>query len=203
VGDYDNDGDPDIYVTDRTALYRNDAGTYTAVHATSGVSSTVVQGADWGDYDNDGDLDLYVTRGKTDLKTDFWYQPEDEIVFAGRAEADEDGLEITVNGGGNLRFYLQRRAGGSITHEPDIIYLGASGQNPATNPFTMMYGDTSGPPAYTPGVSNGFFIWQSPAGTYHVHWSGPEGSFYRFAGTISNLRNTRTICFRTWEMGRS
>ena len=64
VGDYDNDGWPDIYVTNFGAnrLYHNNHdGTFTDVAAKAGVEvggwST---GATWGDYDGDGRLDLFV-----------------------------------------------------------------------------------------------------------------------------------------------
>jgi enediyne biosynthesis protein E4 len=64
VGDYDNDGFPDLYITQygRSILYRNNGnGTFTDVTAKSGVG---VQGwasqAVWFDYDNDGRLDLFV-----------------------------------------------------------------------------------------------------------------------------------------------
>jgi hypothetical protein len=64
VGDYDNDGWPDLYITGFGAskLYRNNGnGTFTDVTAPAGVNNTL-----WGtsaaffDYDNDGYLDLYV-----------------------------------------------------------------------------------------------------------------------------------------------
>jgi hypothetical protein len=66
VGDYNNDGLPDIYVTQvgRNILYRNNGdGTFTDVTAKSGVacegwSSSAV----WFDYDNDGRLDLFVCQ---------------------------------------------------------------------------------------------------------------------------------------------
>jgi hypothetical protein len=64
VGDYDNDGWPDIYVTNygRNRLYHNNHdGTFTDVAAKAGVAlggwST---GATFGDYDGDGFLDLFV-----------------------------------------------------------------------------------------------------------------------------------------------
>jgi len=64
VGDYDNDGWPDIYVSNfgKNRLYHNNHdGTFTDVAGKAGVTlggwST---GATWGDYDHDGYLDLFV-----------------------------------------------------------------------------------------------------------------------------------------------
>jgi hypothetical protein len=71
IGDYDNDGWPDIYVSNygRNRLYHNDHdGTFTDVAEKAGVTlggwST---GATWGDYDGDGKLDLFVP-GYVDFK---------------------------------------------------------------------------------------------------------------------------------------
>jgi hypothetical protein len=66
VGDYDNDGNGDLYVTSygKNVLYHNNGdGTFTDVTARAGVA-----GGGWSvsagffDYDNDGKLDLFVTR---------------------------------------------------------------------------------------------------------------------------------------------
>ncbi len=66
VGDYNNDGWPDIYVTclGANVLYRNNGnGTFTDVTAKAGVGdSRWSTGASFGDYDNDGFLDLMVTN---------------------------------------------------------------------------------------------------------------------------------------------
>jgi len=65
VGDYDNDGDPDLYLTNfgTNVLLRNDGdGTFSDVTSKAGVGGT----DDWStstaffDMDNDGDLDIYV-----------------------------------------------------------------------------------------------------------------------------------------------
>lgn len=63
-GDYDGDGDLDLYVTafGDNALYQNQGnGTLRDVTAESGVQdSRFSSGCAWADYDRDGDLDLYV-----------------------------------------------------------------------------------------------------------------------------------------------
>ncbi|HUK48880.1 MAG TPA: CRTAC1 family protein [Terriglobales bacterium] len=67
VGDYDNDGWDDLYVTylNGGILYHNNYdGTFTDVTAKAGVGNTGNWGtsAAFGDYDNDGKLDLYVAN---------------------------------------------------------------------------------------------------------------------------------------------
>ena len=65
VGDYDNDGDSDLYITavGENRLYKNDNGTFLDVTKEAGVAGE--EGL-WGtscgfvDFDNDGLLDLFV-----------------------------------------------------------------------------------------------------------------------------------------------
>ncbi len=76
TGDYDNDGDLDIFVTSfgpmsqfathgQHLLYRNEGDHFVNVADLAGVSTTTTThpdgyGAAFGDYDRDGDLDLFV-----------------------------------------------------------------------------------------------------------------------------------------------
>jgi hypothetical protein len=64
VGDYDNDGWPDLFVTNngKNRLYHNNHdGTFTDVAEKAGVTvGTWSTGATFGDYDGDGRLDVFV-----------------------------------------------------------------------------------------------------------------------------------------------
>jgi hypothetical protein len=79
VGDYDNDGDDDLYVTalGRNYLFRNDKGKFTEVAESAGVKDK-----GWGtscaflDYDRDGKLDLFVAHYV------IWNSPQDHIPFS-------------------------------------------------------------------------------------------------------------------------
>jgi hypothetical protein len=75
-GDYDGDGDPDLYVANANgqwnSFFRNNSnGNFQKITAAKNKASETViyggnsQGVNWVDYDNDGDLDLYiVSRGE-------------------------------------------------------------------------------------------------------------------------------------------
>ncbi|MHB8971683.1 MAG: CRTAC1 family protein [Pirellulaceae bacterium] len=75
-GDYDGDGDFDLYLVnmatanesdervDRSHLYRNDGEHFTDITEMAGVGNEGAfgMGASWADYDDDGDVDLLVTN---------------------------------------------------------------------------------------------------------------------------------------------
>jgi hypothetical protein len=63
VGDYDNDGDPDLLLTSYggSHLFRNDHGHFHEVTDAAGVKKPAWgAGAAWFDYDRDGYLDLFI-----------------------------------------------------------------------------------------------------------------------------------------------
>ena len=79
-GDYDNDGDLDLYVTndwnENNFLYRNDGScTFTRI-----LQGDIVNdggrsnGATWIDYDNDGWIDMYVPNGQNPDQSNFLYR---------------------------------------------------------------------------------------------------------------------------------
>jgi hypothetical protein len=78
VGDYDNDGFPDLYVLGygRCILYHNNGdGTFTDVTARAGVENKGrwASSAAWFDYDNDGKLDLVIANYVDwTPESDFW-----------------------------------------------------------------------------------------------------------------------------------
>ena len=90
--DFDNDGDLDLFATDRAGpnrLYRNDGGKF--VQAFVGVGPTESRstvGACWLDYDKDGDLDLFLAN------------QSGKILFQQRLFANENPQRISVDANG-------------------------------------------------------------------------------------------------------
>ncbi len=82
VGDYNNDGFPDIYLSNygnNVLLMNKGDGTFKDVTETAGVGGDMAcsVGAVWLDYDNDGLLDIYVGNYLNfDPEYDYYYAPD-------------------------------------------------------------------------------------------------------------------------------
>ena len=106
-GDYDNDGDQDLYVSnfgEKNRLYQNDGdGTFTDVAPELGVTEPIESFATWfWDYDNDGWLDLFVAGFGYDI---------------GDVAADYLGL---ANDGERPKLYRNDGTGGFIDVTRDV-----------------------------------------------------------------------------------
>ena len=84
VGDFNNDGWADIYLTNRLEnfLFRNDGGTgFTEIGDSAGIDDLGMGwGVSWLDFDNDGFLDLYIGN-------DSDFSPEPNVLY--RNQGDE------------------------------------------------------------------------------------------------------------------
>ena len=128
-GDYDNDGDVDLFVANDGGdnfLYRNDGQLQFAKITAGAIAQDGgnSRGSSWSDYDNDGDLDLIVAN---EDQNNFLYRNDGELGFtrivdgtivndAGNSQGvswgdyDNDGaldLVVANNGEGNFLYRNQ------------------------------------------------------------------------------------------------
>ena len=145
VGDYDNDGWPDIYVANDSTpsyLYRNRRnGTFEEVALLAGVAVSddgmeqAGMGTDFGDYDNDGWLDL--TKSNFAFENTNLYHNEHDGHFEDRSSSvaiavptyslvkwgtkfldyDNDGWKDVLVANGHVYPYLRRSPVGGETYE--------------------------------------------------------------------------------------
>jgi len=125
-GDYDRDGDPDVFVANESnqsnGLYNNQGdGTFVRVlsgaHFTDGGDSF---GASWGDIDNDGDLDLFVTNHGNE--NNFLYTNNGDGTFTKITSGP-----VVTDGG-----YSVGSVFGDIDNDGDLDLFVANGFGPGT-----------------------------------------------------------------------
>ncbi len=121
-GDYDNDGDPDLYVANRGSanrLFRNDDGVFVDATVAPMNDGGGTIGCAWGDYDNDGDLDIFITNL---YSADRLFRNDDGVfVDATTAPLGSIGLGTGVawadwDNDGDLDLYVGRYG------EPNVLY---------------------------------------------------------------------------------
>jgi len=140
-GDYDNDGDMDLFVPRidegyTGTLWRNDrnwtagTGNFTNVTSSAGISinSSIdytpdnpgMRSACWGDYDNDGDLDLLIIGANGNP---YLYQNQDDGTFDKVGEgitysgAGIDGMFVDYDNDGDLDVAITRESASAMLFE--------------------------------------------------------------------------------------
>jgi enediyne biosynthesis protein E4 len=111
VGDYDNDGRDDVYITgvlDPSRLYRNVGGKFQDVTSSAGVANAGRWGtsAAWVDYDKDGKLDLFVCNyvKYASLKDDQPCYSGSKLVYCIPSAYDKSTCSLYKNlGGGRFK----------------------------------------------------------------------------------------------------
>ena len=130
VGDYDNDTDLDLFITnyDADLLWRNNGdGTFTNVAEAVGVAN---EGVGWYasfiDYDNDGYRDLYVVNGDVDnsqkTNRNRLYHNNQNGQFVDRADALNVSVDVVGRGAtagdfdndGDVDFYIVNNTGNTL-----------------------------------------------------------------------------------------
>ena len=130
VGDYDNDGDLDLYLTNYgpNLLYRNNGdATFTPMEGMGADDSRWTTSAAFLDYDRDGDLDLFLTNyvgftvtgnqvcrtaGARDYCLPTVYSPLARPVLSQRGRAPICRRDGAGGAGGRVREWIRRRLRG-------------------------------------------------------------------------------------------
>ena len=128
VGDYDNDGDPDLFFTAVGAnrLYENRDGRYVEVTVAAGVGGDPgawSTAAAFFDYDNDGDLDLFVAN-YVRWSRDIDFEVDFRLTGVGRAYGPPTNYQ-------GAHSYLYRNEGGGRFTDVSAA-AGVEVTNPAT-----------------------------------------------------------------------
>ncbi len=136
VGDYNNDGWPDIYVTAgpgdfsvcEHCLYRNNGnGTFSDVAAQALVGQTTTSGYDgfgaaWGDYDGDGRLDLAVAGWRYGFNGNRLFRNTGEGTFANVTTALNTSMSLVF---GFTPVFIDTNG----DRRPELLWIGDFGSS--------------------------------------------------------------------------
>ena len=144
AADYDNDGRPDVFITDLSnqtyALFRNNGDlTFTYATNSTGVGQITLLYSGWGtrfvDMDNDGLLDIFVSQGHV---MDTIEKTSGHITYRETPllmrNAGEEFVNVSASAGAPFSVPLAARgaAFGDIDNDGDIdVVLAVTGGNPA------------------------------------------------------------------------
>jgi hypothetical protein len=143
-GDYDADGDEDLFVTNIIAetfvLYENDGkGNFEDVRTRTGLAAPTAAftgfGTDWVDYDNDGWLDLFITNGAVNRIEAQRAEPLPfrmrNLLF--RNEAGKRFVDVSATGGPAFaRGEIGRGAAfGDVDNDGDVDIVATNNGGPA------------------------------------------------------------------------
>ena len=152
-GDYDGDGDLDLYVGNEASeaheypsqLFRNlGDGTFEDVAAEAGVDNLrYAKGAAWGDVDNDGDLDLYVSNfGANRLYLNEGGRFQDAAVRTGVTEPERESFAtwfFDYDNDGDLDIYV-----GDYRNQATEVVASYMGSDPGAGQ-PLLYRNDCGP----------------------------------------------------------
>ncbi len=198
-GDYDSDGDVDLYVTNsagtkKNALYNNKGnGTFTKVTTGPMVTDAFVsRSVSWVDYDMDGDVDLFVTNEENQhenlyrntngtfekITTDPLVNNGGKTMSASWGDYDNDGLPdvFLANDGGNDALF-HNEGNGTFKKINDNVVTTAGG-----NSFGSQWADINNDGWLDLYVTNSFW---GDRWTNFLFINNGDGSFTRNTSDVS------------------
>jgi hypothetical protein len=185
-GDYDLDGDPDLFVGGEefsrpSKLFRNDGGTFTDATAIFSPPPPIVSGADWGDFDEDGDLDLALCDGQVGLFDTF--VEGDTLRYFFNTRWNENGIDgLTVPSNADTAWArLEIRGFQDVL----FVFLGPNEVNPPLGTWIVLTDALVGEPVIEPGVDRGTWVWrQYPGGPWEIRCPTPLFNADAFNGLV-------------------
>ena len=138
LGDYDNDGDLDIFITTVYAhndgtLFENDGtGKFTDVGDKAGVRGKDGYGVAWADFDNDGDLDLSTSSALMRNRGNQGTWIKIRAVGDGDSNDAAIGARITVTAG-EKTYVREVQAGNGGNQNPLLTHFGLGKHEGAVN----------------------------------------------------------------------